>query len=58
MPDYHDTDWEEEQFGDYYDPAKDCPRCCGSGEVPTEGYESYTGNDFKECPMCNGTGES
>lgn len=49
--------WEEEQFIDHYDPDRDCPRCLGSGEVPTEGYESYFGDNYKCCPECGGSGE-
>jgi hypothetical protein len=45
-------DWEDD--GMYYDPERDCPRCKGSGEVPTEDYESYSGDNYKPCNMCNG----
>ena len=51
------SDWEEEQFCDEYDHDNDCPRCQGSGEVPTESFESYLGQNFKPCPMCGGNGD-
>lgn len=50
------SDWEEESFVDRYDPENDCPRCQGSGQVTTESYESYFGDNFKTCPLCGGNG--
>jgi DnaJ-class molecular chaperone len=37
-----------------YDPARDCSRCKGTGQVPTEQWESYGGDSYKLCPNCNG----
>ena len=42
---------------DEYDPANDCPRCQGTGEVPTCDYESYFGAMMKPCPVCHGKTE-
>lgn len=47
-------DWEEDEFRDEYDPARDCGRCQGTGEVPTADYESYLGAQMKPCPQCHG----
>jgi DnaJ-class molecular chaperone len=49
-------DWEMEQFVDSFDPDHDCPRCSGSGQIPTEGFECYTGDQWKTCPECGGNG--
>lgn len=51
------NDWEEEQFSDHFDPDNDCPRCRGSGQVTTESYESYFGDNYKTCPDCGGSGD-
>lgn len=51
---YQDDEWESEQFDDEYDPANDCPRCHGEGEIPTADYESYFGAQMKPCPQCHG----
>lgn len=53
------SDWEYEQFVQpmEYDVDNDCPRCQGSGEVPTADYESYFGQNYKPCPMCGGNGD-
>lgn len=50
-----DYDWE---YGNFInEPDEDCcPRCSGSGEVPTESFESYTGENYKPCPACGGRG--
>lgn len=49
------SDWEYDEF--INEPEDDCcPRCSGSGEVPTESFESYTGNNYKPCPACGGRG--
>jgi hypothetical protein len=40
--------------GDCYDPARDCPRCCGTGKIPTADHESYLGAMYKPCPECGG----
>jgi DnaJ-class molecular chaperone len=45
------------EFVDEYDHENDCPRCQGSGEVPTADYESYFGQNYKPCPMCGGNGD-
>lgn len=34
--------------------SSDCPRCQGSGKVPTADYESYFGAMYKPCPLCHG----
>lgn len=46
----------DDEMIDYYDPSEDCPRCKGSGQVPTESYESYFGDNYKTCPDCGGNG--
>lgn len=58
-----DSDWEYAEFiGGYKDEIYDnedndrCPRCSGSGEVPTESFESYLGDNYKTCPLCHGNG--
>lgn len=53
--DENDYDWEYDNF--INEPDEDCcPRCLGSGEVPTESFESYTGDNYKPCPECGGRG--
>lgn len=48
-------DWEYDNF--INEPDEDCcPRCGGSGEVPTESFESYTGDNYNPCPECGGRG--
>jgi DnaJ-class molecular chaperone len=50
------SDWEIEEFGpafEYRDEFE-CPRCSGSGEVPTESHECYLGQQYKPCPDCGG----
>jgi DnaJ-class molecular chaperone len=51
---YPGDDEYEYWAGATYDPDRDCPRCKGSGRVPTESHESYLGANYKPCPDCNG----
>lgn len=41
-------------FDDDDGPRNECPRCDGSGKVPTADFECYLGAMYKPCPLCHG----
>lgn len=48
----------DHNYDDYpYDDPLECPRCCGSGRVPSREYEAVRGREYRDCPDCHGTGE-
>jgi len=46
IKDEDEEDWDDEESV--------CPRCGGSGKVPTADFECYLGAMYKPCPQCYG----